>query len=728
MALADFKGETPGGGKWGPVAARYGDNSRLGERPATGSAAQWLRPAPEGALVWAPLPFALGIGVYFSLPLEPAVHWVAMAAGICALACLCLWGRRLLTGLFMALLLIALGFATAQLRSESLGTRLIEERWPPERIEGRIEAIEPRGAHHRILLSGLAFEADAPAARPSKVRLRLTKGGEFLSPGERVSLLAVLMPPSRPLVPGGFDFARRAYFQGIGAVGFVLGAPERLGPGREPTLWRAWSEGWGKLRLSVAERVREVVPGQGGEVAVALITGLRGGLSEETQEAMRRSGLAHLLAISGLHLGLVAMTVVFALRFMLAAVPPLALRAPIKKIAAVAGVLAAFCYLFMAGATIPAQRAFIMVAIALLAVVLERNPFSLRLVAAAALLVLALTPESLLSPSFQLSFAAVTALIAFYAQPQARRGGLEEDGPPLPGIARYFLLLAVTSLIAILATTPFALHHFGRFTPYGLFANLLAVPLTGMVIMPSAVLAAVFWPFGLEAIGLTIMGWAIELLLFVAAWVAAQPGASVALPSLPLMGLLLAVAGGLWLVLLRGRLRWLGGVLVIGGLITSPLKPLPDLLLEERLRLVALKGPGGQYYFSDLRRERFTRELWMEYLGKTQARPWREAEAAGLLRCDSQGCVLERGGLTLAISKSQAGALEDCRRVDFVIAREPLRRLGCRARLGHRDLFDFFDGGAAALTLRAGKIEIQSVEDVRGVRPWTPGKAAESDQ
>ena len=710
------------------MAARYGQQMMQRNGGPGRSWRHWLRPAGEGALVWAPLPFASGIGLYFALTIEPALSWGGIAALIFGFSALIVWRRPGLRRLSMALLLLALGFEAAQLRSERLGTVLIDQRWSPERIEGRVEAIEPRGAHHRILLADLAFEPDAPSPRPGKVRLRLSKGGEAVTPGERVSLLAVLMPPSRPLVPGGFDFARRAYFEGIGAVGFALGAPERLEAAAAPGLRRAWSEGWGRLRLAVAERVREVVPGQAGEVAVALITGLRGGLTEDTQEAMRRSGLAHLLAISGLHLGLVAMTVVFVLRFMMAAVPPLALQAPIKKIAALTGILAAFCYLFMAGATIPAQRAFIMVAIALLAILLERNPFSLRLVAAAALLVLAATPESLLSPSFQLSFAAVTALIAFFAQPQTYRDDVAEGGPPLPGVARYFLLLAATSLIAILATTPFALHHFGRFTPYGLFANLVAVPLTGMVIMPSAVLSALLWPLGLEAIAFTVMGWAIELLLFIAAWVASLPGASVALPTLPLSGLLLSVAGGLWLVLLRGRLRWLGGALAVTGLLTSPLKPLPDLFLEERLRLVALKGSDGSYYVSSLRRERFTRELWMEYLGKTKARPWPEAEAAGLVRCDSQGCILRREGVVLALSSSEAGAAEDCRLVDFVIAREPLRRAQCDARLGHLDLFDFFDSGAAALTLQGGKVEIHTVEDVRGSRPWTPRKTTAEDQ
>jgi competence protein ComEC len=338
---------------------------------------------------------------------------------------------------------------------------------------------------------------------------------------------------------------------------------------------------------------------------------------------MRDSGLAHLLAISGLHLGLVAATVIFFLRFCFAALPPLALRLPTKKIAALLGMLAAFGYLFLAGTTVPALRAFIMVAIAFFAVLIERNPFSLRLVAVAALAILVLAPESLLSPSFQLSFAAVTALVAFFrAKPfEAGERKREEGLGALPRSLRYFLLLGVTSAIAIAATTPFALHHFGRFAPYGLVANLVAVPLVGSLVMPSALLAALLWPFGLEGVGITLMVWLIDLLLLLAEEVAALPGARMVLPTLPLWGLLSCLAGGLFVFLMKGRPRWLGAPLLIAGLAALYLKPQPVILVDETSGLLSVRGEEGGYYFNSLRREGFTRKIWLEHLGETKACP-----------------------------------------------------------------------------------------------------------
>ncbi|MEJ1993930.1 MAG: ComEC/Rec2 family competence protein [Limibacillus sp.] len=690
---------------------------------ARGEAAERVRAtlAPDGLLVWAPVPFALGTGLYFGLAREPDIQWLLYGLAPTAVLLLSCYRLPALRLLLLGSLLVQLGLLNAAWRSDSVGTPLIENRLPPQILEGRIDLLEADSGSHRLVLSGLRFEKPPEGAPPRRVRLRLASGGEALEPGDRIRLRAVLLPPSRPLVPGGFDFARRAYFQGIGAVGYAYGTAERTGAAPPQGVGERWRGFWNGLRLRIGARIQEVVPGQAGAVAVALVTGQRGALSEETEEAMRRSGLAHLLAISGLHLGLVAATLVFSLRFALAAAPGVALRWPIKKIAAVGGMVAAFCYLFLAGATIPAQRAFVMVAIALFAVLLERNPFSLRLVAAAAFLVLAVAPESLLSPSFQLSFAAVTALVAFFRH--SRLGAPQSEEGERGGTSRlllYFLVLSTTSLIAILATTPFALHHFGRVTPYGLFANLVAVPLTALIIMPAAVAAGLLWPLGLEALALAPMGWAIELLLFIAGWFSSLPGASLALPTLPLGGLLMVTAGGLWLSLTRGRARWLGLLLVIPGLAASPLKPLPDLLVDERGELIALRGEEGRYYLSSLRREAFTRKLWLQHLGETQAGSWREAQETGAVQCDSKGCLIRREGLLVAVSATPEGAAEDCLIADLVISREPLRRVDCPAPLGRSDLYDLFDEGAHLLTFEGGpEIRLETVEESRGQRPWT---------
>ncbi len=676
---------------------------------------------PDGWLVWAPVPFGLGVGLYFAAPFEPERLPILLAAS--AVALLATIGRRWpqLRFALIVLLLVLLGGLAAKVSADSKGTVLLERRLPPQELEGRIETLELRDGHFRILLADPLIEDLSGTETPKRVRVRVSSGGEVLKPGQRVRMLAILLPPSRPLAPGGFDFARRSYFQGIGGVGFALGAPEVLSAPRDVGPAARWREFWNGLRLAIAERILSIAPGQAGAVAVALTTGQRGALTERTQEDMRDSGLAHLLAISGLHLGLVAATVIFFLRFCLAAVQPLALRFPTKKIAAVLGMLAAFGYLFLAGATIPALRAFIMVAIALLAVLIQRNPFSLRLVAVAALAILAAAPESLLSPSFQLSFAAVTALVAFFrAKPFDARDSAREEGlATVPRFLRYFLILGLTSAIAIAATTPFALHHFGRFAPYGLFANLVAVPLVGFAIMPCALLTALLWPFGLEGIGITVMVWLIDLLLLLAQEVAALPAARLVLPSLPLWGLLFCLAGGLFGLLTRGRLRWPAAPLLLCGLLSLYLKPQPDILVDETSRLMAVRGEGGGYYFNSMRRESFTREIWLEHLGEVRGRPWRVEAVRDRMRCDGEACIYRVGERQVTLSFTAAAAAEDCALSDMVISREPLHRIECGAPDGFYDRRFFRREGASFFYIDESGVRVETASQLQGNRPWS---------
>ena len=373
-------------------------------------------------------------------------------------------------------------------------------------------------------------------------------------------------PPPRPAAPGAFDFARFAYFQGLGAVGFALGDARRIAPsgqdGPPNESIDAPSGSMERLRYAIAERIRAALTGERGAVAVALITGFREGIPESVEQNMRDSGLAHLLAISGLHVGLVAGTVFLLVRGGCALVPAIALRWPIKKWAAVSAAAVAFGYLFLAGATEPTQRAFLMLLITVIGICLDRGSISMRLVAWAALFILLLSPESLLSVSFQLSFAAVTALVAVYETITARRewaanepARVQSAGSRFP---RYALQLGLSSMIATLATAPFALYHFNRVAGYGLLANLAAVPLTAFVIMPLGLLAVFLMPLGLEAGPLYLMGQGIGAVLWVARQVASLPGAATLVPAFPHWGLVAVTLGGLWLCIWRGPWRWLG--------------------------------------------------------------------------------------------------------------------------------------------------------------------------
>ncbi|MDF2767165.1 MAG: Conserved menbrane protein of unknown function, partial [Rhodospirillales bacterium] len=368
---------------------------------------------------------------------------------------------------------------------------MIEGRLGTAPVEGRVVEIAPLpGGGGRVLLEDLSVRRLAPEETPMRVRIRIAGGLEGIAPGDRMTVLAELLAPPPPAAPGAFDYQRQAWFEGIGAVGFAYGAVREHVPGPPPS---GLAEFWAELRHSVTQRILAAMPEPEGAIAAALMTGHQGAIPADIIEAMRDSGLAHLLSISGLHIGLIAGILLFGLRAAIALWPWLALRIPAKKVAAVAALIGTGAYVLLAGATVPTQRAFLMTAIVMLAVLTDRSAFTMRLVAWAAVAVALLRPEAVLGASFQMSFAAVTALIAAHeglsARRQARAQGVATR------IARTLAGIALTSLVAGAATAPFAAYHFHRLADYGVLANMIAVPITGFWVMPLAVLAFALMPF-----------------------------------------------------------------------------------------------------------------------------------------------------------------------------------------------------------------------------------------
>ncbi|MEX0758016.1 MAG: ComEC/Rec2 family competence protein, partial [Tistlia sp.] len=516
------------------------------------------------------------------------------------------------------------------------------------RLEATVERVERRDAGRRLWLADATVGRLPAAATPARLRVTLRGLEPAVRPGDRVALLAILRPPPGPATPGAYDFARQAWFLRLGAVGFALGELELLarppaaGPLERMVRWRE------RLRQAIAERVLTVLPDRRGAVAAALMVGERGAIPEDTLAALRDSGLAHLLAISGLHLGLAAGTVFFALRALLAANPALALTRPIKKWAALAALAAAFAYLQLAGASVTAQRAFVMVGLVMLAVLLDRSALTLRLVAWAALGVLLLAPESLVGASFQMSFAAVVALVSAWELWRLRRERGGRGGAPRgESLWRrplgYVAALAFTSLVAGLATAPFAAYHFNRLALYGLVANLLAVPLAAFLVMPAALLALLAMPFGLDAPFLWLLGAGVGGILWAGEWVAGWPGAVALVPAMPGWGLAAVALGGLWLCLWRPpALRLAGMPLLLLGLLSPWSVAPPDLLVAEDGRLVAVRGPDGELALSSNRRARFVAEQWLRQSASSAPLAWPAPGEAGgdWLRCDGDGCLV----------------------------------------------------------------------------------------
>ncbi|MEX0923806.1 MAG: ComEC/Rec2 family competence protein [Rhodovibrionaceae bacterium] len=722
-------------------ALQAGRTGRLRLSPARLAAPllQTLAAERERWLLWLPVFFGLGIAVYFQLTAEPGL--ILSGALLFAAAVLALFtrGRGGLFALALLVLATAAGFATAQLRTWSVAAPALSQEIGPTEVRGILVALEPHEAGWRVLMEPRRIGRLAEAELPARVRINfavsLIPEPWRLAPGTSLSALAVLRPPPAPAAPGAFDFARVAYFERLGGVGYAVSrieaGPDRLEAGGALGAWRRY---WNGLRRDLSARIQAAVPRKEGAVAAALLTGERGAIPEEVIADMRDSGLAHLLAISGLHVGLVAGTLFFALRGLFSLFPRIALYHPIKKWAAVAALCIAFVYLFLVGATVPTQRAFLMIGVAFLAVLLDRTPFSLRLVALAAAVVLIVAPESLLGASFQMSFAAVTLMIAAFEILQKRKEGRDAGETswllprgPLRRTALYLGLVTFSSVLAILATGGFAAFHFNRLTCYGLLANLAAVPATALWVMPWGLVSLLLMPLGLENWGLQPMSWGIALILEIAAWVAELPGAVVLLPSMPLWGLAAFVVGGLWLCIWSRRWRLLGLPLVVLGFLSVLLAPQrPDILISEDGSLIAVRdSQQGGLLLSQDRRERFSAELWLRRDGQSQAALFPESGAGprGGLSCDALGCFYRaRSGLSAAILRDNRGLAEDCAAADLVVSLAPIRS-ACLGPDGRRrpqiDRFDLWREGPHAVWLDPeGAVRIVSVQDRRGRRPW----------
>ncbi len=554
---------------------------------------------------WVPVLLGVGIGLYFWLSHEPSLMAVLALFAIAITVKAVAPRSVLMTLVTGALLTVTFGFALAKLRVEWVRAPVLSRQITTD-LRGFVERVEPRAKRgQRITLRVSALGDVRRQPRPRRVRFTTNRPVSGLKPGDAIHLRATLMPPSAPALPGGFDFARHAWFDGLGAVGYArstLKPDMEAGPSPpDLQLWAAVE----RVRQAIGQRIMAVLPGQPGAIANALITGERGGISEETNAAFRASGLFHVLSISGLHMVIMSGSVFFLVRLCLAAVPALALRYPIKKWAAVAATVAAFAYLLISGASFATVRSVIMISIMFLAVVLDRPALALRNVVLAALVILILFPESLFNTGFQMSFAAVAGLVAFYEAIRHSGEGAFVPRGPLTRLALFLVGIVLSTLVASAAVAPFAAYHFHQSQQYAVLANLIAIPLCNLIVMPAALATLMAMPFGLETLPLWIMGLGIEGMTWVASRVGSLPGAVGRIPAMPTFAFLLMVAGGLWLVLWQTRWRLLGAALIAAGIALAPTLQRPDVLIARDGALVAVRSDDQQLSAVGSRRPSF---------------------------------------------------------------------------------------------------------------------------
>ncbi len=681
----------------------------------------------ENTFLWLPVFFACGIGAYFSLQTEPPMS-IALFLLISSLLIhifIRTFQNSALTNISLGIALIICGFSTAKIRTDYVRAPIIQKSIPYTDVTGNILSIEPleHGTGSRIILHNLSVEKLSPKDTPRKIRLRLRKD-EGIKIGQRITALASLKPPSPPFIPGSFDFRRHLYFKEIGAIGFIYKPPTIIEP--SPTRFINVNA----LRHRIASRIISILPQEQSAIAIALIVGHKYALSDDDKQAVRDAGLAHMLAISGLHIGLLAGTLFFLLRLCMATIPSLALKYPIKKIAAIIALLGAVFYTLIAGATVPTQRAVLMSGIMFLAVILDRSPFSLRLIAFSAFIILIIAPESLLSASFHMSFAAVICLVYFYDVTRAFWIKAYRNSGGKNKIALYFIGVCITTIIASVATAPFSAYHFGKISVLGSIANLVAVPLFAFIIMPFALIGLCLMPLSLDYIPLYIMGQGIEAMREIAYWSAAMPGAIVRTPSWDLIPFSLFNYACLFMMLWKGWGKLLGVPVIFLSILLTSVQTKPDILISPSHKLFLFQDTAQNVlYASNKRNDRFILESWERYYGVPPAQSQsmkykgtieREIHPLPQHQCGEQGCRFQLKGQKVSFMRTAYIQKTECAWADIIISTEPLKKGNCNAPVQIIDKFDTWKNGAHAVYIKENEIITSTVKQMHNARPWSP--------
>jgi competence protein ComEC len=650
----------PQGARWG--AAWFAAPARIREWAAQEVAAGRLLP-------WFAVAYGAGIVLYFTAEREPALWAAAALASISVLAAVLL--RRQIVPHVIALgaFALCLGFAVATLKTSLIYHPVLRFSTSALTIAGFVELREESQHTDRFVLRVDRIDGGRFDETPQRVRLSV-KRGTAPPAGSFVEVKASLEPPLQPLEPGSYDFARDLFFQGIGASGFVRGAvkviaaPAPQGPLQQADAYVQ------KLRDAIDARIRAVLSGDDGAIAAMLINGRRDAIAPNVYDALFVSGIGHVLSISGYHMAVVAGLIFFIVRAFFALIPGLADRAPIKKWAAFAALLATGFYLLLSGNQVATQRSFIMIGVVLLGVLLDRPTLTLRTLTIAALVVLFFAPESIVHPSFQMSFAATLALIAGYERGAIKLRAATDSSlgarAALWG-ANEIIGLTVASLLAGLATTPYAAYHFHRITPYGVLANLLAMPIVSAWVMPMGILGIVTMPLGLDAEFWRQMGYGIEWMNAVGLWVASLPGAYGRVTLFGTGPLLLATAGLLIIGLLKTPLRWTGALPLVLAVAVAASTPPPDVLIAADGRTFAVRGAEGRLAFHHVGGDAFAMREWLA--ADADDRDVHDQNLGQGIACDPSGCIGKLAdGALVSYVLAQSAFEEDCRRAAVIVA------------------------------------------------------------
>ena len=673
--------------------------------------------------LWIPIAAVGGVALNLAADQEPALWPPAVLIALSAFFAWFSRYRPVARGLWIGLAALSLGFLSMGLRTQRVGTPILDH-VRIVTLQGFVEEVDFRSVGARFVLR--VVDADDLPGRLTPRRVRLTaRATPDIAAGDFVEAKARLLPPAHAVQPGGYDFARDAYFQGVGAVGSALGAVRRMAPTAQATATQRFFAAIDRARNRLALRVNAIIGDDAGAIAAAMVTGKRDFLSRDAKDLIREAGIFHIITISGVQMTLVAGIFFVVARRLLALSPTLATSFPIKKVAAIIAMTGSLFYDLATGSRVGAERALIMTLIVLGAVVLDRRALTMRNLALAILAVVAIQPEAAMGVSFQLSFAAVAALVAVM---EAR---LDEQGPdpsppaprakpaasPLSRLASKLRGVLFATLCATSATVSFMAYHFHDMSPYVLIGNPLTLGVIELFAVPGALLGTALYPLGLDRFVWLFVGLGVKFILFAARLIASAPGSTLhvrafspwALPFLSL-GVASAVIWRTWLM----RLTALGFFAVgLAGAFTGPRY---DVIVPPTGDEVALRDAYGRLVMLGKRHNAFAAEQWLAADGDD-----RDPLAARIVdpSCDSYGCVGDLPeGMSLSLVTDRSAFEEDCARADVVVS--PLTApTTCKPRR----LFDerrLAETGAVGLNWDGKAFRVEADRSALEDRPWSP--------
>jgi ComEC/Rec2-related protein len=648
-------------------------------------------------VLWLPVLVGIGISIYFSTGLK----YISLLISTALLSFLFKQARYL----SFCLWFIAIGMIAADFKVSRLNHASLEKERYLHRTLAKVENIENFSKYKRLLLSGIKDK--------NLKYIRLTTRGKLdpdIQPGDIISISAVLKPLPLPAAPSSYDFARFAFFEEIGATGFVAGEIKIVQKGKQLGILKDIS----RLRQNLSNHFIEIMGQRAGGIAAALLVGKRESIDNDLLAAIRNSGLAHLLAVSGLHITLVSGFAFVMICSLLALSEHIALRFNVRKLAAVISIFCSLAYLMISGAAVSAKRAFLMTCMFFLAMIIDRISISMRSVAFAALIILLFYPESISRPGFQMSFAAVVSLIAFYDFMKAR-GDRDIIGHPVPlkiqrtmdrdGIKNntfvsYFRNVVLSSLVATFATSVYSIYHFNHFSVAGIFSNLIAIPLFAFWIMPIGMIAICCIKF--TNIFLLLMKYGIDLLIYIAETAAHFPYASLNITEISSLCLCIITIGGLWLCLWRSGLRLFGIPLIIFGIFLGYIHKPPDVLVNEKMAAVRLED--NKLYFLKKARSNFTNRIWLQRNGQKDFRFLNNNDYNDMISCNQDACIYSKDGRRIAFVHSDNWS--DCNGFDLVINLNS--ELACSNSINKKDLSD---NGTHAIYISSSGLKLVSTRE-----------------